>query len=73
MSNIFKNFACFGKLSHKPRLFLIHQSTIINHKALMVNLCFFNVPKMYTETIENSKLHLRKTKIWYYTAILSKL
>ena len=61
ISNIFKkHFACFGKLSPKP-----------SHKALMVSLQgFFSDPKLYTETVENSKHHLIKTKILYYTAIL---
>ena len=73
MSNICeKNFTCFGRLGPKPRLFLNHQSIIVNHEALVFSLCFFSVPKMYNETIENSKLHLIKTKISYYTATLSK-
>ena len=73
MSNIFKkHFACFEKVGPKPRFFLIHQSAVINHKALMVSLRFFSVPKMYTEMIENSKHHLIKTRISYHTAILSK-
>ena len=65
MSNVSKkNFAYFGKLGPKPRLSLIQQSKIIiNHKVLLVNLCFFSVPKMYSEMIENIKHHLIKTKI----------
>lgn len=73
MSNICeKNFTCSGRLGPKPRLFLNHQSIIVNHEALAFSLCFFSVPKTYTETIENSKLHLIKTKISYYTVTLSK-